>query len=298
MIDAVEREGSSRAKASAIVNVMTVDVEDYFHVSAFDGVVSRAAWDGFESRVAQNTERLLEIFDRAGVRCTFFMLGWVAHRFPALVRRIADLGHEVASHGYNHQLLYMLTPAQFREDVRTAKAAIEDAAGAPVLGYRAPSYSIVDASMWAMDVLIEEGHAYDSSIFPIHHDRYGIPDSPRHAYVVQRPSGSILEIPGSTVRLGRVNVPIAGGGYFRQLPYAWTKWGIDRVNRLEREPIVFYTHPWEIDPDQPRLQVGAATRLRHYRGLERTRERLVRLLQDFRFDAVTSVLKLAPSKVA
>src|SRR5262249_4860792 len=156
----------------------------------------------------------------------------------------------------------------------------------------------IESSLWAIDVLIEEGYAYDASIFPIHHDRYGIPDSPRHPYVLQRASGSLLEIPGSTVRFGRVNLPIAGGGYFRQLPYAWTKWGIDRVNRSEGQPVVFYTHPWEVDPDQPRLQVGTATRLRHYRGLDRTLDRLTRLVSDFRFDSITEALKLAPSKVA
>jgi polysaccharide deacetylase family protein (PEP-CTERM system associated) len=282
----------------SIVNAMTVDVEDYFHVSAFDRVVSRARWDAFESRVSHNTDRLLELFDDAHVRSTFFVLGWVAERFPALVRRIADQGHEVASHGYHHQLLYMLTPRQFREDVRAAKAAIEGAAGVRVVGFRAPSYSVITSSLWALDVLIEEGFVYDSSIFPIHHDRYGIPDSPRHPHVLHRAGGSLMEVPGSTVRLGRVNLPIGGGGYFRQFPYAWTKWGIDRVNRLERQPVTFYTHPWELDPDQPRMQVGTATRLRHYRGLGRTADRLARLLRDFRFDSVTSVLKLAPSKVA
>jgi polysaccharide deacetylase family protein (PEP-CTERM system associated) len=287
-----------RPASGAIVNAMTVDVEDYFHVSAFDNVVSRAGWDALDSRVARNTDRLLDVFERAGVRSTFFVLGWVADRFPALVRRIAEQGHEIASHGYNHQLLYMLTPNQFREDVRTAKTAIENASGRRVLGYRAPSYSIIESSMWAIDVLIEEGHVYDSSIFPIHHDRYGIPSSPRHPYVLKRAAGSLLEVPGSTVRLGGVNWPIAGGGYFRQLPYAWTKWGIDRVNRLEREPVVFYTHPWEIDPDQPRMRVGATTRVRHYRGLERTSGRLQRLLQDFRFGAISSVLDLAPSNAA
>ena len=281
-----------------VVNVMTVDVEDYFHVSAFDGIVSRARWDTFESRVSRNTDALLEIFDAAHVRATFFVLGWVADRFPALVRRIADLGHEVASHSFQHRLLYELTPAQFREDVRQAKRAIEDASGQPVVGFRAPSYSIVKSSLWAIDVLIEEGYTYDSSIFPIHHDRYGIPDAPRHPYVVERSGGSLLELPGSTVRLGGVNLPIAGGGYFRQLPYAWTRWGIKRVNRVERQPVVFYLHPWEIDPDQPRIPVGAARRVRHYRGLDRTRERLGRLLHDFRFDAVSSVVKLASRQVA
>jgi len=285
-------------RANGIVNAMTVDVEDYFHVSAFDSIVSRAGWDGFESRVARNTDRLLELFDRAHVRSTFFVLGWVAERFPPLVRRIADLGHEVASHGYNHQLLYMLTPRQFREDVRAAKTAIEDAAGVSVVGFRAPSYSVIESSLWALDVLIEEGFAYDSSIFPIHHDRYGIPDSPRHPYRLHRLAGSLLEVPGSTVRVGKINLPIAGGGYFRLLPYAWTKWGIDRVNRLEREPVVFYTHPWELDPNQPRMPVGRATRVRHYGGLERTSPRLTRLVQDFRFDSISSVLSPALSSAA
>jgi len=267
-------------------------------VSAFDGVVSRARWETLESRVSHNTDRLLEILARANVSGTFFVLGWVAERFPALVRRIADLGHEVASHGYNHQLTYLLTPRQFREDVRASKAAIEDAAGAPVAGYRAPSYSVIESSLWALDILIEEGFAYDSSIFPIHHDRYGIPSSPRHPYVLQRAGGSLWEVPGSTVRLGRLNVPIGGGGYFRQFPYAWTRWGIDRVNRIERQPVTFYTHPWELDPDQPRMPVGAATRVRHYRGLDRTADRLARLLHDFRFDSVTSMLNLEALKVA
>jgi polysaccharide deacetylase family protein (PEP-CTERM system associated) len=287
-----------RRPPEPIVNAMTVDVEDYFHVSAFDHVVSRAGWDAFDSRVVRNTDRLLELFECAGVRSTFFILGWVARRFPLLVRRIADQGHEVASHGYHHQLLYMLTPDQFREDVRAAKAAIEQAAGRRALGYRAPSYSVIESSMWALDVLIEEGHAYDASIFPIHHDRYGIPNSPRHSYMLRRPAGSLLEMPGSTVRLGGVNLPIAGGGYFRQFPYAWTKWGIGHVNRIERQPVVFYTHPWEVDPEQPRLRVGGVTRVRHYRGLEHTSGRLIRLLQDFRFDSIASVMDLASSNAA
>jgi len=284
--------------AERVVNMMTVDVEDYFQVSAFEGVVSRADWCSFESRVSRNTDELLEIFNGAGVRGTFFVLGWVAARFPSLVRRIADLGHEVASHGFHHQLLYGLTPGQFREDIRAARRAIEDATGQPVMGFRAPSYSVIRSSMWAIDILIDEGYAYDASIFPIHHDRYGIPDSPRHPYELKRESGSLLELPGSTVRLGNINLPIAGGGYFRQLPYMWTKWGIDRVNRLERQPVVFYLHPWEIDPEQPRLPVGAATRMRHYRGLAQTRTRLARLLSDFRFDAVNAVLNVAPLQVA
>jgi polysaccharide deacetylase family protein (PEP-CTERM system associated) len=277
-----------------IVNAMSVDVEDYFHVSAFDRIVSRSSWDLFDSRVVANTNRLLELFDRAGIRATFFVLGWVAERFPALVRQIASGGHEVASHGYHHQLLYMLTPRQFREDVRSAKRVLENTIGAQVLGYRAPSYSVIASSLWAFDVLIEEGYAYDTSIFPIHHDRYGIPDAPRHVHRIERACGSLVELPASTVRVGRVNVPIAGGGYFRLLPYAWTRWGIRRVNRVEQRPVVFYLHPWEIDPDQPRLRVGTATRLRHYTGLGRTVERLERLSRDFRFDSVAAILKLLP----
>ena len=282
---------STPAAGRSIVNVMTVDVEDYFHVSAFDGVVSRANWDGFESRVSKNTEELLGIFDRAGVRGTFFVLGWVAERFPALVRRIADLGHEVASHGFHHQLLYLLTPAQFREDIRAARRAIEDAAGQPVTGFRAPSYSVIQSSLWAIDILIEEGYAYDASIFPIHHDRYGIPESPRHPYELKRNAGSLLELPGSTVRLGRVNLPIAGGGYFRQLPYMWTKWGIERVNGIERQPVVFYLHPWEIDPAQPRLKASRLSSFRHYRNLDKTEGRLRRLLKDFQFGTLHDILE-------
>jgi polysaccharide deacetylase family protein (PEP-CTERM system associated) len=281
-----------------IVNAMTVDVEDYFHVSAFDNIVSRAGWDGFDSRVARNTDRMLELFDQANVRATFFVLGWVADKFPALVRRIASAGHEVASHGYHHQLLYMLTPKQFREDVRAAKRAIEDASGRSVLGFRAPSYSIIESSMWAIDVLIEEGHVYDSSIFPIHHHCYGIPGAPRHAHVMQRPLGTLVEMPASTVRIAGVNLPIAGGGYFRLLPYGWARWGIRHVNRVEGKPVVFYLHPWELDPEQPRMNVGATTRIRHYAGLRHTSRRLRRLLDDFRFDSVATVLNLAQEVAA
>jgi polysaccharide deacetylase family protein (PEP-CTERM system associated) len=286
---------ASSAAVSAgapVVNAITVDVEDYFQVSAFDRTVSRASWDSFASRVVPNTQRVLELFDRAGVRATFFVLGWVADRYPALVREIARAGHEVASHGYHHQLLYMLTPDQFRDDVRSAKVAIESAIGQPVLGFRAPSYSIVDSTLWTFDILIEEGYVYDASIFPIRHDRYGIPDAPRHVHLIERAAGSLLEFPGSTVRVAGVNLPIAGGGYFRLLPYQWTRWGIRHVNETEREPVVFYFHPWEIDPDQPRMRAGAATRLRHYGGLAKTAGRLERLLRDFRFDSASAVLNL------
>jgi len=273
----------------AIVNAMTVDVEDYFHVSVFDGLVPRHAWAGMESRVCANTERLLGIFSDAGVQATFFVLGWVAERFPRLVRAIAEQGHEIASHGYGHRLVYDLTPKAFREDVRRAKDLLEWTASAQVRGYRAPSYSVTPRSLWALDVLIDEGYEYDASIFPIHHDRYGIPVSPRQPYVLHR-TAPLVEAPGSTVRCGPFNLPIGGGGYFRILPYAWTRWGIRRLNQRERRPAIFYLHPWEIDPDQPRLRAPALGRFRHYFNLKRTEERLRALLRDFQFATMMTLL--------
>lgn len=274
-----------------IINAMSVDVEDYFQASAFDRLVSRTSWSERESRVVANTRRLLECFARHQVRGTFFVLGWVAERFPELVREIANAGHELASHGFHHQLIYTLTPEQFRHDVRRAKAAIEDAGGCVVRGYRAPSFSIIRSSLWALDVLIEEGHTYDASIFPIHHDRYGIPDAPRRPHVVERAAGSIVEVPGSTVRVGGGNVPVAGGGYFRLLPYAFTKWAVTRVNAGEGEPVVFYIHPWEVDPDQPRLPVSRLARWRHYSNIDDTLNRLDRLMRDFAFDTIAAALE-------
>lgn len=273
-----------------IVNMMTVDVEDYFHVSAFETVVPRERWDACESRVEANTERLLKVFDDARVRATFFVLGWVAERCPGIVRRIASAGHELASHGYSHRLVYRMSAAEFRDDVRRSKALIESCAGLPVLGYRAPSFSITSKSLWALDVLIEEGYLYDASIYPIHHDRYGIPDAPRHLWQAKRQAGEIWEVPGSTVRVAGTNVPIGGGGYFRFFPYACIRCGIDRVNQSEQKPVVFFIHPWEIDPDQPRLPGSALSRFRHYRNLDKTEGRLRRLLRDFQFAPVCSLL--------
>jgi polysaccharide deacetylase family protein (PEP-CTERM system associated) len=277
-------------KDDRVVNAMTIDVEDYFHVSVFDGLVPRHAWEGMESRVCANTERLLTIFDETNVQATFFILGWVAERFPWLVRRIAEQGHEIASHGYGHRLVYDLTPKAFRADVRRAKDLLEQTAGRRVCGYRAPSYSVTPRSLWALDVLMDEGFVYDSSIFPIHHDRYGIPVSPRHPYVLSRPPASIVEAPGSTVKWGPFNLPVGGGGYFRILPYGWTRWGIRRLNEFEKLPAIFYLHPWEIDPDQPRLSAGRLSRFRHYRNLEKTEDRLRALLREFRFSTMMSLL--------
>lgn len=273
-----------------VINAMTVDVEDYFHASAFDRVVPRTSWFERESRVVRNTHRLLEFFHNHGVKGTFFMLGWVAERFPSLVREIGSCGHELASHGFHHQLIYSLTPDQFREDVRRAKATIEDASGCTVRGYRAPSFSIIRSSLWALDVLIEEGHLYDASIFPIHHDRYGIPDAPTLPHVIERGAGTIVEVPASTVRIGRMNLPIAGGGYFRVLPYGFTRWGIARLNAAG-QPAIFYIHPWEIDPEQPRLPASRSTAWRHYSNLDETLQRLEWLVQDFAFGTVTGTLE-------
>lgn len=280
-----------------ICNLLTVDVEDYFHVSGFDGVVPRSLWATLESRVCRNTERLLTLFEGAGVRATFFVLGWVAGRFPALVRRIQTAGHEVASHGYGHRLVYADTIDRFRSDVRRAKAVIEDITGAPVLGYRAPSFSITRHSLWALDVLIEEGFHYDASIYPIHHDRYGIADAPRHIHPISRPAGTIWEIPGSTVRYAGVNLPVGGGGYFRLLPYSWTRAGFHRLNHTEGLPGVFYIHPWEIDPGQPRLPGSLLNRFRHYRNLRLTESRLQRLLNEFAFGSIDSALEMPPARL-
>jgi polysaccharide deacetylase family protein (PEP-CTERM system associated) len=282
--------GTASCRSAPIVNALTVDVEDYFHVSAFAEHVPRSQWSDLESRVVRNTERLLTMFEAAGVRATFFVLGWVAERFPDLVHQIARAGHEIASHGYAHGLVYSMTAEEFRDDLRRARGALEVACGRRVVGYRAPSYSITRQSLWALDVLVEEGYVYDASIYPIHHDRYGIPEWTRHIHRVDRPGGGIWEVPGSTNRWAATNFPVGGGGYFRLLPYRWTSRGIARLNDLERQPAVFYLHPWEIDPEQPRLPGSALSRFRHYRNLGKTESRLRRLLADFRFGTVANVL--------
>jgi polysaccharide deacetylase family protein (PEP-CTERM system associated) len=280
----------SDQRADRIINAMSVDVEDYFHVTAFDKTVPRGTWDRLESRVCRNTDALLEMFADGGVRGTFFVLGWVAERYPRLIRTIAHAGHEVACHSHQHRLVFDMTRDEFRNDLRRAKRAIEDASGASVIGYRAPTFSITKQSLWALDVLIEEGFIYDSSIFPIHHDRYGIPEASRHVHRITRPAGSIWEVPASTLRVAGVNVPVGGGGYFRILPYTWSRWAISRVNASEGEPVIFYLHPWEIDPGQPRMPAALAARWRHEFGLSRTRQRLQRLVRAFRFAPIRDVL--------
>lgn len=273
-----------------VLNAMTVDVEDYFHVSAFADVVSPDSWDAYESRVAASTDRLLALFEAADVRATFFILGWVAERHPDLVRRIHGAGHEIASHSYRHQLVYDLTPDEFVADLRRAQRVLEDITGTAVRGYRAPSYSITRQSLWALDLLASEGYTFDSSIYPIRHDRYGIPDAERHPHRLPAGPGALWELPGSTVRHAGMNLPMGGGGYFRLLPYGWTRAGINTLNETEGQPAIFYLHPWEIDPDQPRVRCGVVSRLRHYRNLHDTEARLTRLLAEFRFGTVADVL--------
>ncbi len=272
----------------ATVNAMTVDVEDYFHVSAFAGHIRRADWDSFPSRVERNTEAVLELFAKRQVRATFFVLGWVAERQPRLVRRIVEAGHELASHGFAHVRIHEQTPEDFRADVRKTKRLLEDTGGVPVRGYRAASFSIDGGTLWAFNILAEEGHAYSSSIYPIRHDLYGMPDAPRFAY---RPSdgGGVLEIPVATTRLFGRNLPCGGGGYFRLLPYRLSRWSLGRVNR-EGQPAVFYFHPWEIDPDQPRQSAAPLkSRFRHYTNLGRMERRLFALLGEFAWDRMDRV---------
>lgn len=270
------------------VNALTVDVEDYFQVQALAGTVPRAAWEAMPRRVEANTECLLAAFDRAGVRATFFTLGWVAERHPALVRRIVAGGHELASHGYGHERVDRLGPAAFRADIRRTRRLLEDAGGTAVAGYRAPTFSLNAATPWAFAILAEEGHRYSSSVYPVRHDLYGMPDAPRFPY---RPdAGALWEIPMTTLRVPGRNLPCAGGGWFRVLPYAAFRLGLRRFHRAEAAPAVFYTHPWEYDPAQPRLDVrNRLSRFRHYVNLARTAGRLERLLGDFAWDRMDRV---------
>jgi polysaccharide deacetylase family protein (PEP-CTERM system associated) len=274
-----------------MLNALTIDVEDYYHVSAFEAVVPVADWDRYESRVEPNTHRLLDLLDAYTTKATFFVLGWVAERHPGLVRTLAARGHEVASHGYAHQRVYTQTPAQFRAETQRAKHLLEDTLGQPIRGYRAASYSITRHSLWALEVLRDAGFVYDSSIFPIRHDLYGIPRYPRFCHRLSAPSAApLVEFPLSTLRVGGTNVPVAGGGYLRLFPYAYTRWGMRYLNRCEGQPAVVYLHPWEIDPAQPRLPAGRLSRFRHYTNLHRMEARVVRLLQDFAFGTMAEVL--------
>lgn len=278
-----------------VVNSMTVDVEDYFQVSAFERHVARADWDRLECRVERNVDRILALFAERDVRATFFMLGWVAERYPAMLRRIVDAGHELASHGYQHVRVTQQQPEEFRADVTRTKALLEDLGGCPVNGYRAASYSIGARNLWALDVLGECGHRYSSSIYPIRHDLYGMPEAPRFAFRHGGRDG-ILEVPVTTVSIGGQKYPCGGGGYFRLFPYALSRWALQRVNQRDQQAGVFYFHPWEIDPGQPRQPgVSLKTRVRHYLNLGRTEARLRRLLADFRWGRMDEVFLKAAS---
>ena len=257
------------APGEKIRNAMTCDVEDYFQVSAFTPYIDRASWPTRECRVEANMERILALYERHGVRATFFTLGWIAERYPAMVRRIVDAGHELASHGYGHLRASDQSRAEFDNDIRSSKALLEDIGGQAVVGYRAPSFSIGHANLWALDALHEAGYKYSSSIYPIAHDHYGMPDAPRFAFYPNGPDG-LLEVPITTIKMAGRNLPAGGGGYFRLLPYALSRWMMAKVNREDREPALFYFHPWEVDPGQPRPEgLGAKARFRHYINIDR-----------------------------
>jgi len=272
-------------------NAFTVDVEDYFQVEGFAKAIDRSSWEGFRTRVRESNSLLLDILARHKVRATFFVLGWVARKHPEIVRQIVAAGHELASHGMSHRLIYSQTPEEFRRETRDAKALLEDLAQRPVVGYRAATYSITSRSLWALDVLCEEGFQYDSSIFPMRHDRYGIPDAEPKPHVLTTPGGGrLVEFPISVLRYGGAKLPVAGGGYFRLFPYRFTRWALRKLNSQQQE-FVFYVHPWEVDPEQPRVEEASAlSRFRHYLNLDRCAERLSRLLGDFEFDTMRSVL--------
>ena len=266
-------------------NYLTVDVEDYFQVAAFEKVIAPDDWDQYACRVVENVHAILELFAGHDVKATFFIVGWIAERFPDLVLEIDRHGHEIGCHSYWHRKIYDLTPEEFRKDTQQAKAVLEEILDKPVSGYRAPSYSITKRSLWALDILTELGFTYDSSIFPVYHDNYGIPDAPRFPYLLEKQG--IMEYPVSTLQFPWANLPVSGGGYFRLFPYWFTRMALRRINKKEQQPFIFYFHPWEIDPWQPRIEeAGAKSRFRHYLNLKKTKNRLARLLGDFNFGPI------------
>ena len=274
---------------STIVNAMTVDVEDYFQVSAFEKHIARSEWDSLPHRVVDNTGRILDLFEQYQVKATFFTLGWIAERYPALIRRIVDDGHELASHGYEHIRATEQTHEQFRADIRKNKKILEDISGAEVIGYRAASYSIGAKNLWALQILEEEGHRYSSSIYPVKHDLYGMPEAPRFAFQPENVR-NLLEVPITTLKVLDKNIPCGGGGFFRLYPYQFSKWAYRYINSVEKQTGIFYFHPWEVDPDQPRQQnLPLKTRFRHYLNLSRVEARLNYLLRDFAWDTMQNV---------
>ena len=270
---------------TSVLNAFSIDVEDYFQVEAFATRVSRDDWPAFEPRVEKNVEAILEILARYQTSATFFILGWVAEFFPQLVRRIAEEGHEIGCHGYSHQHIRRQTPDQFRQDVRTARRCLMDQVQTPISCYRAPSFSITEVTLWALDVLAEEGFKIDSSIFPVRHDLYGVPHAERFPHWRKQ----IIEFPPTTIRRTNNNFGVAGGGYLRLLPYGITRWAIREINEIERQPAMVYLHPWELDPDQPRIAAPLRSKLRHYTNLRGMKKKIESLLTDFRFSTVSTV---------
>ena len=269
--------------SALIRNAMTIDVEDYFQVSAFASHIPRDSWPSLSCRVERNIDRILAMLDERDVKATFFTLGWIAERYPAMVRLIVDNGHELASHGYHHLRASDQSPDEFLDDITLSKKLLEDLGGQAVIGYRAPSFSISTNNLWALDILLEAGYRYSSSIYPIQHDHYGMPDAPRFKFQPRGPSG-LVELPATTVKLFGRNLPASGGGYFRLLPYSLSRWLMKSVNHTDLQPCIFYFHPWEIDPGQPRQKnVGLKTRFRHYVNLSRTEPRIRALLRDFQW---------------
>ena len=278
-----------------ITNALTIDVEDYFQVSAFAPYIARSEWEQRECRVVRNVSRILDLLAAQDTRATFFTLGWIAERYPDLIRRIVREGHELASHGYGHERASDLDEAAFSQDIRRAKALLEDLSGTAVTGYRAPSFSIGTGNLWAFDCLARAGYLYSSSIYPIRHDHYGMPDSPRFAY---RVDAGLLEVPITTLRVFNRNLPSSGGGYFRLLPYALSRWMLRRVNAADGQAAIFYFHPWEIDVGQPRIPgIDRKTRFRHYVNIDRMEGRLQSLLTDFNWGRMDHIF-LSQSKLA
>ncbi len=274
-------------------NVLSVDVEEHFQVEAFAKNVNRRDWASYPSRVEGNVRKILDLFDEYQVRATFFVLGWVCRRCPKLVREISSRGHEIGCHGFGHRRLHGLSPEQFRADLREALAALSSEARQPIRCYRAPSFSIVKSTMWALDILAEEGFTCDSSVFPVRHDNYGVPDAPRFPHWHDTAGGnSIFEFPPSTVRVGKQNIGVGGGGYLRFAPYAVTRWMMRRINRKDRQPAMVYFHPWEIDPDQPRIAAPMRSRVRHYTNLVTMEQKIRKLLRDFRFTSLGEYLNM------
>ena len=277
-----------------MINALTFDVEDYYHVQAFADVIEPSDWSAYPRRVEQNTYRLLEILAVRKIRATFFVLGWVAEQCSGLVAEIFNSGHEIGSHGYHHQMIGRGDERNFRDDIVRAKTTLEDQLGNGVKSYRAPSYSITAKTLWALDVLAAAGFECDSSIFPVVHDNYGIPDAPRFPHYKSLDGGArIAEFPPSTLRICGVNLPVAGGGYFRLFPYSATAWSIRRINDKEMQPAMVYLHPWEIDPEQPRIPASLRSRFRHYQNLRSTEEKLLRLLDDFSWAPMSEVLAIS-----